>query len=56
MPRSLIQTLHPVRWWLATALVLLAGYADLVRGGVTVAPLLLVTSYCVLAPIAILRR
>ena len=56
MPRSLIQTLHPVRWWLATALVLLAGYADLVRGGVTVAPLLLVAGYCMLVPIAILRR
>ena len=56
MPHSLTRTLYPMRWWLAAALVLLAGYADLVRGGVTVAPLLLVAGYCVLVPLAILRR
>ncbi|MFM2140469.1 MAG: hypothetical protein RLZZ25_734 [Gemmatimonadota bacterium] len=42
-------------WWgLATA-ALVVGYADLWRGGVTVAPILLVLGYCVLVPIAILR-
>jgi hypothetical protein len=34
--------------------LLLLGYADLVRGGVTAAPLLLVSSYLLLVPLAIL--
>lgn len=42
-------------WWGATALVLLGGYADLVRGGETLAPILLVLGYCVLVPAAILK-
>ena len=42
-------------WWGLAAVVLLAGYADLARGGVTVAPILLVLGYCVLVPVAILR-
>jgi hypothetical protein len=42
-------------WWGATAVTLLAGYADLARGGETIAPLLLVAGYCVLAPLAILK-
>lgn len=42
-------------WWGAAALALLAGYADLVRGGETVAPILLVIGYCVLIPAAILK-
>jgi hypothetical protein len=37
------------------AVVLLAGYADLVRGGETLAPILLVLGYCVFVPLAILR-
>jgi hypothetical protein len=41
--------------WLAAALVLLLGYADLWRGGETIAPILLVIGYCVLVPLAILR-
>ena len=41
--------------WLAAALVLLLGYADLWRGGETIAPILLVIGYCVLVPVAILR-
>lgn len=41
--------------WLAAALTLLAGYADLWRGGETIAPILLVVGYCVLVPLAILR-
>ncbi len=42
-------------WWGAAAATLLLGYADLWRGGETVAPLLLVIGYCILVPIAILR-
>jgi len=42
-------------WWALAALSLLAGYADLVRGGETIAPILLVLGYCVLVPLAILR-
>ncbi len=42
-------------WWLVAALVLLAGYADLWRGGETLAPILLVLGYCVFVPLAILR-
>jgi hypothetical protein len=38
------------------ALALLVGYADLWRGGVTLAPVLLVLGYCVLIPAAVLRR
>ena len=42
-------------WWGLAALTLLLGYADLARGGITLAPILLVLGYCVLVPIAILR-
>jgi hypothetical protein len=42
-------------WWAVAALVLVAGYADLVRGGETIAPILLVLGYCVFVPLAILR-
>jgi hypothetical protein len=42
-------------WWSFAAVSLLAGYADLVRGGETIAPILLVLGYCVLVPLAILR-
>jgi hypothetical protein len=42
-------------WWGLAAVSLLAGYADLVRGGETIAPILLVLGYCVLVPLAILR-
>ena len=41
--------------WIAAALSLLLGYADLWRGGETIAPSLLVIGYCVLVPLAILR-
>ena len=41
--------------WIAAAVVLIAGYVDLVRGGVTLAPILLVVGYCVLVPLAILK-
>ena len=42
-------------WWGAAVLVLIASYADLARGGETIAPLLLVAGYCVLVPLAILK-
>jgi hypothetical protein len=41
-----------VKWGIA-AVVLAAGYADLARGGMTVAPILLVVGYGVLVPLAI---
>jgi hypothetical protein len=42
-------------YWTVAAVVLLAGFADLARGGETLAPILLVIGYCVLVPMAILR-
>lgn len=39
-----------------TAAALSLGYLDLVRGGITVAPLLLVVGYLVLVPALILTR
>ena len=46
----------PAMWWGAALLTLALGYADLARGGETVAPILLVLGYCVLVPRAILAR
>ena len=46
---------RPFLWWAIATVVLLAGYADLIRGGTTLAPILLVIGYCVLVPIAILK-
>ena len=40
--------------WSIAAVVLAAGYADLARGGETIAPILLVVGYGVLVPLAIL--
>ena len=48
--------LRPAVWWGLAALVLAGGYADLIRGGITLAPILLVLGYLVLIPIAILKR
>ena len=42
-------------YWTAATVVLLVGFADLARGGETLAPILLVIGYCVLVPLAILR-
>ena len=42
--------------WGAAFLTLLLGYADLARGGITLAPFLLVIGYCVLVPLAILKQ
>ncbi len=50
------QTGGAVMWWGAALLTLALGYADLARGGDTVAPILLVLGYCVLVPRAILAR
>lgn len=49
-------TRQPRLWWGLAALALALGYADLIRGGITLAPILLVLGYCVLIPLAILRR
>jgi len=46
---------RPFIWWGLALLALVAGYADLIRGGETIAPILLVIGYCVLVPIAILK-
>ncbi|HEY8175295.1 MAG TPA: hypothetical protein VIF32_06380 [Gemmatimonadaceae bacterium] len=46
---------RPLLWWGIALLVIAAGYADLARGGETIAPVLLVVGYCVLIPFAILR-
>ena len=48
--------LHALRWWGPAALALAAGFADLWRGGVVVAPALLALAYVVLVPLAVLRR
>jgi amino acid transporter len=42
-------------WWGLAAATLLLGFADLARGGETIAPILLVIGYCVLVPVAILK-
>lgn len=42
-------------WWGLAGVVIVAGFADLARGGETVAPILLAIGYCVLVPIAILK-
>jgi hypothetical protein len=46
---------RPWIWWGLAAVTILLGYADLARGGTTIAPILLVAGYCVLVPLAILR-
>jgi hypothetical protein len=42
-------------WWALAIVVIILGFADLARGGETLAPILLVIGYCVLVPIAILQ-
>ena len=46
---------RPLLWWGIALFTIAAGYADLARGGETIAPILLVAGYCVLVPLAILR-
>ena len=43
-------------WWALALVTLVAGYADLWRGGTTLAPILLVIGYCVLVPLAIIKE
>ncbi len=50
LPRS-----RPLLFWGLAAAAILLGFADLWRGGQTIAPILLVLGYCVLIPIAILK-
>jgi hypothetical protein len=42
-------------WWAAALLTIAAGFADLARGGETIAPILLAIGYLVLVPTAILK-
>ena len=49
-PRS-----RPRLYWGIALLTSLLGFVDLWRGGVTLAPILLVIGYCVLIPLAILK-
>jgi hypothetical protein len=42
-------------WWALSSAALVFGFADLARGGITIAAVLLVLAYCVLIPIAILK-
>jgi hypothetical protein len=42
-------------WWGIAAAVIVLGFADLARGGETIAPILLAVGYCVLIPLAILK-
>jgi len=42
-------------WWAIAAVAIIAGFADLARGGETIAPILLAIGYCVLIPLAILK-
>jgi hypothetical protein len=59
IPRLMTDAAQPLtkrpsfRWGLA-GLVLAIGYADLARGGMTLAPIFLVVGYCILIPVAIL--
>lgn len=49
-PRS-----RPLLFWGIAIAAIALGFADLARGGETIAPILLVVGYCVLIPIAILK-
>jgi hypothetical protein len=42
-------------WWGVALLAIVAGFADLARGGETIAPILLAVGYCVLVPAAIMK-
>lgn len=53
MPRSLLGASRRARMLrLAAMLVILGGYVDLVRGGISLAPLALVIGYLILAPLS----
>jgi hypothetical protein len=46
---------RPLLFWGIALMTIVAGFADLARGGITIGPILLVLGYCVLVPIAILK-
>lgn len=48
--------LRPYLWWALAVVALAVGYVDLVRGGITIGPVLLAIGYCVLIPLAILKK
>jgi hypothetical protein len=54
-PDSSPSRLRLMLWWGLALVTLLLGYADLARGGETLAAVLLVVGYCVLVPLAILK-
>ena len=54
-PIDMATLARPRVWWGLAFVTILLGYADLARGGTTIAPILLVAGYCVLVPLAILR-
>ena len=41
--------------WVAALAAIIVGFADLARGGTTIAPVMLVLGYCILVPVAILK-
>jgi uncharacterized membrane protein YtjA (UPF0391 family) len=43
-------------WWVIALAVIVLGFADVARGGETIAPILLAVGYCVLVPLAILKE
>lgn len=47
--------MRPVLFWGLALIAILAGFADLTRGGITIGPILLVIGYCILIPVAILN-
>ncbi|MGQ0766254.1 MAG: hypothetical protein ACT4OZ_11370 [Gemmatimonadota bacterium] len=47
---------RPLLFWGLASLAIVAGFVDLWRGGITLAPILLVLGYCVLVPLAILKK
>ena len=54
-PTSQSPRMRPLLFWGLALVTIVLGFADLARGGETIAPILLVIGYCVLVPIAILR-
>lgn len=55
MAQSDVPRSRPLLFWGLAAAAILLGFADLWRGGQTIAPILLVIGYCVLVPLAILK-
>ncbi|MBA3404240.1 MAG: hypothetical protein H0U13_06125 [Gemmatimonadaceae bacterium] len=53
--RRLTPRMRTMALWIAALATIALGFADLARGGTTIAPFLLVLGYCVLVPVAILN-